>query len=254
MRVGILLALLLTAFLFAGCIERIGYEQATPSPLEEGTPTSTPALMTPTPPQATPTETAEATPLVTSTTATPPLERHTPNATEGTHTPTPTLPAAQERVRAYVKNVVDGDTIDVELEGGTEERVRLVGVDTPELSGNEPEEYGGIDAGWLDFWGFLVKSFAEGKLMDKHVYLEFDELAGERDKYGRLLAYVILEDGTDFNAELVKEGFARVYVEGEFAKRDEYLAYQETAQDERAGLWYYYEILSALENFTTESF
>jgi len=145
---------------------------------------------------------------------------------------------------------VDGDTIDVELEGGVEERVRLVGVDTPELSGNDPEEYGGMNEGWLDFWGLLAKSFVEGELAGRYVYLEFDELAGERDRYGRLLAYVILEDGTDFNAELVKEGYARVYAEGEFVKKDEYLAYQEKARSERVGLWYYYEIVSAFENLT----
>jgi len=52
-----------------------------------------------------------------------------------------------------------------------------------------------------------------------------------------LLAYVYLEDGTDFTAELVKQGYARAYVEGEFKKEDYYVKLEEEAKREGRGLW-----------------
>ena len=58
-----------------------------------------------------------------------------------------------------------------------------------------------------------------------------------RDVYGRLLAYVQLEDGEDFNQLLVEGGFARVYEEGDSDREPEYVAHQIQAINERIGLW-----------------
>ena len=98
--------------------------------------------------------------------------------------------------RVYVTRVVDGDTVEVQI-GGREEDVRYIGVDTPEtVKPEEPVQCFGPEAS--DFNHRLVEQ--------KWVRLIFDE--ERRDVYGRLLAYVYLEDRF-VNAELVRRGFAR---------------------------------------------
>jgi len=144
------------------------------------------------------------------------------------------------KYKVKVLGVIDGDTIDVLLPDGSIERVRMLGVDTPEKSAedNKPYEYDSItDLNYLAEWGVKAAQFTESKLEGKEVYIEFDELAGMREYYGRLLAYVYLEDGTDFTAELVKQGYARVYVEGEFKKENYYMQLEEEARREGRGLW-----------------
>jgi micrococcal nuclease len=159
----------------------------------------------------------------------------TPNITP---TPTPQLTPVNTFFVEVVE-VIDGDTIDIRFQNGTVERVRMLGVDTPETTAdkNKPNEYDGItDLECLEMWGGKAKDFTK-QLEGKTVIIEFDNIAGTRGYYGRLLAYVYFENTTDFTAELVKRGYARVYVEGNFKKEDEYLKYQEKAIRERIGLW-----------------
>ncbi|HUU76664.1 MAG TPA: thermonuclease family protein [Methanoregulaceae archaeon] len=147
--------------------------------------------------------------------------------------------------RAYgstVTRVVDGDTVVVEFPGGTEEKIRIVGVDTPETTPSEniPGEYPGIDdPAYLALWGENAKEFTSLYLEDREIAIEFDEKAGIRDQYDRLLAYVILPDGTDFGALLVSEGLARVYTGETFSKKSSYLALETAARIENTGLWNY---------------
>ena len=63
-----------------------------------------------------------------------------------------------------------------------------------------------------------------------------DPLAGDKGFYGRLLAHILV-DGRDFNTELVEQGYARVYTEGDSSGEKEYLDLQLQAQAESAGLW-----------------
>ena len=81
---------------------------------------------------------------------------------------------------AKVKRVVDGDTLVVDL-NGQEERVRLIGVDTPESV--HPDDTKNIEA------GKIASDFTKSKLEGKEVELEFD--VQERDHYGRLLVATI---------------------------------------------------------------
>ena len=97
-----------------------------------------------------------------------------------------------------VIRVVDGDTIIVEF-GDVEERVRLIGIDTPE-SVHADEAKNTIE-------GKIASDFTKSKLEGKNVNLEFD--IEERDQYGRLLAYVWL-DGKMFNRVLLEEGYAQI--------------------------------------------
>ncbi|HIP25984.1 MAG TPA: thermonuclease family protein [Archaeoglobus profundus] len=143
------------------------------------------------------------------------------------------------KYKVKVIRVIDGDTIYVLFPDGKVEKVRLLGIDTPEkiAKANRPYEYDNItDLEYLAIWGKKATRFVENKLNNTYVYIKFDELAGFRDKYGRLLAYVYI-DGTDFNAELVKLGYARVYVEGKFKKKLDYLKLEEEAKRLGKGIW-----------------
>ena len=105
--------------------------------------------------------------------------------------------APKDAVSARVQRVSDGDTF-VATVKGRRERIRVIGVDTPEsVSPNQPDEPYGEEAS--DF----AKHYLDGETV---------RLAGDaepRDRYGRMLAYVWLEDGTFWNALLVAEGYAQ---------------------------------------------
>jgi micrococcal nuclease len=121
--------------------------------------------------------------------------------------------------------VIDGDTIIVDMDG-KEERVRLIGVDTPEtVHPSKPVEYFGKEA------SEFTKSMVEGK----KVRLEYDWQ--RRDKYGRLLAYIYLEDGTFLNAEIIKQGYGFAYTRFPFKYLEEFRQYEREARENGRGLW-----------------
>ncbi|MGB7292426.1 MAG: thermonuclease family protein [Thermodesulfobacteriota bacterium] len=110
-----------------------------------------------------------------------------------------------------VTQVIDGDTFDCILPNGVEDRVRLIGVDAPE-SGTT---HGDLATAYLQ--SYLIPNTS--------VTLELD--AEPRDKYGRILAYVFLADGTMINALLVQEGYATVDI---YPPNDKYESYLINAQ------------------------
>ncbi|AJD91119.1 thermonuclease [Jeotgalibacillus malaysiensis] len=124
-----------------------------------------------------------------------------------------------------VTYVVDGDTLDVKLEDGTVERIRLLLIDTPETKhptiGVEP-------------YGPEASAFTS-QLEGERVELELD--AAERDRYGRLLAYV-WHDGEMFNEKLLAEGLARVAVYPPNTKYvDEFREIEKKAKNQEIGIW-----------------
>lgn len=102
--------------------------------------------------------------------------------------------------------VIDGDTIVVSIDGRLE-TVRLIGVDTPETK-RGPAEPGGPEA------SEFTRKMVEGQ----RVRLEYDKQL--RGKYGRLLAYVYLEDGTFLNAEIIQQGYGRAYLKYPFKYKE----------------------------------
>jgi micrococcal nuclease len=121
--------------------------------------------------------------------------------------------------------VVDGDTIVVDYHGKLE-KVRLIGVDTPEtVHPNKPVEYLGKEA----------SNFTHALVEGKAVTLEFDWQ--QRDKYGRLLAYVYLQDGILINKKIIEEGYGHAYTKYPFKYLDEFRAAERRAQDAGKGLW-----------------
>jgi micrococcal nuclease len=151
-----------------------------------------------------------------------------------------TATPAQSRT-ATVVDVVDGDTVDVRFEDGTTERVRLLGVDTPEVHTEvDPAEYEGVpdtEAGrsCLERWGNRASEFARERLAGKTVTIVTDPVADRRGGYDRLLAYVET-NGESFNYALIQHGYARLY-DSEFTERDSFAAAEDEAQSDGTGLW-----------------
>lgn len=121
--------------------------------------------------------------------------------------------------------VIDGDTIEINYEGKLE-KVRLIGVDTPEtVHPNKPVEYFGKEASNFTRW------LVEGK----SVTLEFDWQ--RRDKYSRLLAYVYLDDGTLVNKKIIEQGYGHAYTKFPFKYLEEFRAAELKAREAGKGLW-----------------
>ena len=127
----------------------------------------------------------------------------------------------------YVQRVVDGDTLLL----GTGERVRLIGVDTPETKHpNKPVEHFGREA------AAFTKRLAEGK----PVKLEYDQANAHlqhKDRYDRTLAYVFLDDCTLLNSEIIRQGYGFAYTQFPFSRMEEFRRLEREAREEGHGLW-----------------
>ena len=116
-----------------------------------------------------------------------------------------------------VTRVIDGDTF--ETESG--EKVRLIGINAPEMS---------------DFYGLEAKKYLTDLIRDKLVDLQSDNISNDRDRYQRLLRYVII-DGIDVNRKMVSDGFAFAYLKYKFSKSDMYENAQIRAREMNLGIW-----------------
>jgi endonuclease YncB( thermonuclease family) len=136
------------------------------------------------------------------------------------------MPVEGESSAGTVVRIVDGDTIDVEI-SGTKERIRVLGIDTPEVFDNP--ECGGPEAS------------AEMKQLlpiGTDVTLKSDPSQGDADQYERLLRHVV-RDGKDVGLTLVRSGWASVFVfdDNPFERADKYLAVERTAEEADRGVW-----------------
>lgn len=135
-----------------------------------------------------------------------------------------------------VKRAVDGDTL--VLESG--ERVRLIGIDTPEMHESDKlyrdSQRSKQDTSTIQKLGRKSYEFTKNLVEGKRVALEFD--VERHDKYSRILAYVYLKDGTFVNAEIVKQGYASLMTIPPNAKySDLFLKLYREARENRRGLW-----------------
>lgn len=127
-----------------------------------------------------------------------------------------------------VVRVVDGDTVDVKI-GDKVERLRLIGIDTPETV--DPRKT-------VQCFGAEASNKAKTILTGKKVSLQADPTQDNRDKYGRLLRYVYLENGTNFNKMMITEGYAHEYTYYvPYQMQSEFKAAQKDAEQNRRGLW-----------------
>lgn len=135
-----------------------------------------------------------------------------------------------------VTRAVDGDTL--ALENG--EKVRLIGIDTPEMHESaklfRDARRSGQEARAIQSLGRRSYQFTSGLAAGTRVRLEFD--VEKRDKYNRLLAYVYLKDGRCINAEIVKQGYASLMTIPPNVKHaDEFRALYREARQKKRGLW-----------------
>ncbi len=125
-----------------------------------------------------------------------------------------------------VVQFVDGDTLVVDM-NGTPERIRFIGIDTPEThKENTP----------VQCYGPAASAYTKKRIGSQRIRLVSDSLTTNRDRYDRLLRYVFLPDGTNLNLELVQKGYAFAYA-FPFAKSQAFHAAMEQAQAANIGLW-----------------
>lgn len=126
----------------------------------------------------------------------------------------------------FIVSVTDGDTIKVQYKGKVY-KVRLLDIDTPETvkQGVRVQAYG------KEATRYIAKL-----VLNKRVRLVFEK--GLKDRYGRILAYVFLKDGSFINAMLVRNGYARVEIVPPNIRLSKYFnQLQEEAIADKSGLW-----------------
>lgn len=151
-----------------------------------------------------------------------------------THSALVTPPAVIDSEKfetAELVKVVDGDTVRVKIDN-TEETIRIIGINTPEtVDPRKPVECLGKEASQFA-QNFFSQS--EGKVL-----LQKDESQGERDKYSRLLRYVMAENTkADYGEAVLSEGYANEYTyEKPYNFQEKYRKAEEQAKNEKKGLW-----------------
>lgn len=129
---------------------------------------------------------------------------------------------------AHVERVVDGDTLKV-IDQGQEKTIRLIGINSPEsVDPRRSVECFGKEA------SAYIRSLAE----DKDVEISLDTSQGEFDKYGRVLAYVFLTDGTSLNKKMIEDGYAFEYTYHiPYLYQQEFKDAEKDARTHKRGLW-----------------
>jgi micrococcal nuclease len=131
----------------------------------------------------------------------------------------------------------------VDLDRG-QERVRLIGVDTPEVHNSaklqRDVERTQIDIETICKLGQKSSAFVKKMVQGKRVRLEYDQAntaIKHRDRYGRTLAYVYLADGTFINAEIIRRGYGVAYTKYPFKYTEEFRKCEREAREKNEGLW-----------------
>ena len=136
--------------------------------------------------------------------------------------------SAVQRTSAKVVAVVDGDTADV-LIRNQRVRLRMIGMNTPETK--DPRTV-------VQCFGREASAKAQELLAGKTVALEGDPSQDTRDRYGRLLVYVWLPNGTLFNKEMIRLGYAHEYTYNvPYKYQRAFRAAQREAQQAQRALW-----------------
>lgn len=153
----------------------------------------------------------------------------TPSQNETKKTGEYLINGSEKKARLFnVARVVDGDTIDVDVNGKAE-RVRLIGLNTPETV--DPRKT-------VECFGKEASAKAKELLANREVKLQADATQSERDKYGRLLRYIWRDDGLFFNLEMIKQGYGYEYTyDLPYEYQSEFKEAQKYAEQNKLGLW-----------------
>ncbi len=138
----------------------------------------------------------------------------------------PVLPAAPPGSYRVI-SFADGDTVSVIMNGKTE-RIRFIGVDTPETT--KPDAKG-------QCFSAEAAAYTKKRIAGQPVRLQADPVGDNRDRYGRLLRYVYLADGSQINRQLIEEGYGFAYTFFPFSQSADFQAAQDRARQTGKGLW-----------------
>ncbi len=129
-----------------------------------------------------------------------------------------------------VVEIFDGDTIAVNIPDGDAPttRVRLIGVDTPET--HHPTLP-------VMYYGPQATEFTRQKVLGRQVTLKLDTIGDIRDRYGRLLAYVVIDEQEVLNAELIAKGYGYAYLPFPHSDSHKYKMLMDEAIEAKRGLW-----------------
>lgn len=125
--------------------------------------------------------------------------------------------------KVFVEKVIDGDT----FKTYNDKSIRLIGINTPEIGHHNQK---------VEYFGKEAAKYTRNRIEGKTVFLEYG--VQKRDKYHRILAYVYLMDGTFFNAEIVRKGYAELMTIPPNVKyTDLFRKLAKKARKEKRGLW-----------------
>ena len=151
----------------------------------------------------------------------------------------PSLQAENQNIATVIK-VIDGDTLKIKYQS-SEENIRLIGIDTPESKINKKakkdSKRSGQDIKTIIALGDKAANFTRSLVKPGNtIKVEFD--VQQRDRYGRILGYIYLNNGKMLNEEIIKAGYANIMTVPPNVKHQEVflIAYRE-ASNNRKGLW-----------------
>ncbi len=122
---------------------------------------------------------------------------------------------------------IDGDTIVIDM-NGHQETVRFIGVDTPEThKPNTP----------VQCYGPQAAAYTKKLIGAQRVRLQADPLDTNRDRYGRLLRYIYLSDGSLVDEILIQKGYGFAYLGFPLERADQFALDQKIAKSAKLGLW-----------------
>ena len=123
-----------------------------------------------------------------------------------------------------VRYVIDGDTVILK----NEQRVRLIGIDAPEISHRKYGKKG-------EAWGDEAKEYLASLIQRKEITLKPGK--EEFDRFGRRLAYLYLPDGTFVNRKMVEEGYSEAYRKFPFEYKADFIEVEKIAREGKKGMW-----------------
>jgi micrococcal nuclease len=136
-----------------------------------------------------------------------------------------------QKAKFQVVKVYDGDTITIS-DGFHEIKVRLIGIDTPEM--NEPNPV-------LRNLAYQAKDYLSSLILNQFIYLQldhFNEKSMHLDKFGRLLAYIYrFSDNLFVNAQMIRMGFSQEYERYAFEQLHYFRKLAAQAKAEKLGIW-----------------
>lgn len=133
-------------------------------------------------------------------------------------------------VTVTVVDVIDGDTIKIKFADDSTEKIRLLGIDTPEKNDTHKT---------VECFSNEASAYLKDLIGDKSIDLKKDKSADNRDKYKRLLRYAYTSDGEDIDLKMIKDGYAYALTKYpmDAKKKKEYKNAENDARKNPRGLW-----------------